>query len=43
MKAGAKDKAVVEQFTVAANGAGAYVIQFAAVKDQCLVSGLEVQ
>jgi Malectin domain len=43
-KAGnAKFKAVVEQFTVAANGSGAYVIQFTAVSDQCLVNGIEVQ
>jgi hypothetical protein len=42
-KAGAQNKAIVEQFTVPANGSGAYVIQFAPTTDQCLVSALEVQ
>jgi len=42
-KAGAKNKAIVEQFTAPANGSGAYVIQFAPTTDQCLVSALEVQ
>jgi hypothetical protein len=40
--AGAKDKAVIQQFTANANGAGAYVIQFASVKDQCLVNGIDI-
>jgi hypothetical protein len=42
-KAGGKNKAVIEQFTAPADTNGDYVIQFAAVTDQCLVSGLEVQ
>jgi hypothetical protein len=43
MVAGAKNKAVIEPFTVNANAAGAYVIQFMATKDQCLVNGIEIQ
>jgi hypothetical protein len=41
--AGAKNKAVVEQFTVNANANGQYVIQFTSVKDNSLVSGIEIQ
>ncbi len=41
--AGAKNKAVVEQFTVNANSSGQYVIQFTTVKDNSLVSGIEIQ
>lgn len=41
--AGAKNKAVVEQFTVNANSSGQYVIQFTKVKDNSLVSGIEIQ
>jgi hypothetical protein len=41
--AGAKNKAVIRPFTVNANGAGAYVIQFTTVKDQCLINGIEIQ
>ena len=41
--AGAKNKAVIEQFTVSANSSGQYVIQFTTVKDNSLVSGIEVQ
>jgi hypothetical protein len=41
--AGAKNKAVIRPFTVNANGAGAYVIQFMATKDQCLINGIEIQ
>jgi hypothetical protein len=41
--AGAKNKAIVEQFTVNANSSGQYVIQFTTVKDNSLVSGIEVQ
>jgi hypothetical protein len=41
--AGAKNKAVIEQFTVNANSSGQYVIQFTSVKDNSLVSGIEVQ
>ncbi|HTC93913.1 MAG TPA: glycoside hydrolase family 3 C-terminal domain-containing protein [Terriglobales bacterium] len=40
--AGAKNKAVIEQFTVNANSSGQYVLQFTAVKDNSLVSGIEV-
>jgi hypothetical protein len=41
--AGAMNKATIEQFTVNANTAGQYVIQFTAVLDKSLVSGIEVQ
>jgi len=41
--AGAKNKAIIEQFTVNANSSGQYVIQFTTVKDNSLVSGIEVQ
>ena len=41
--AGAKNKAVIEQFTVNANANGQYVIQFTTVKDNSLVSGIEIQ
>ncbi len=41
--AGAKNKAVVEQFTVNANASGQYVIQFTSVVNQSLLSGVEVQ
>lgn len=41
--AAAKNKAVVEQFTVNANANGQYVIQFTSVKDNSLVSGIEIQ
>jgi len=41
--AGAKNKAVIEQFTVNANSNGQYVIQFTSVKDNSLVSGIEIQ
>jgi hypothetical protein len=40
---GAKNKAIVEQFTVNANANGQYVIQFTTVKDNSLVSGIEIQ
>ena len=40
---GAKNKAIVEQFTVNANSSGQYVIQFTTVKDNSLVSGTEIQ
>jgi hypothetical protein len=35
-------KAVVEQFNVAANAQGQYVIQFQTVKDNCAVGGIEI-
>jgi hypothetical protein len=41
--AGAKNKAVIEQFTANANSSGQYVIKFTTVKDNSLVSGIEVQ
>jgi hypothetical protein len=41
--AGAMNKAVIEQFTVNANSSGQYVIQFATVKDNSLVNGIEIQ
>jgi beta-glucanase (GH16 family) len=41
--AGAKNKAIIEQFTMNANSSGQYVIQFTSVKDNSLVSGIEVQ
>jgi hypothetical protein len=41
--AGAKNKAVIEQFTANANSSGQYVITFTTVKDNSLVSGIEVQ
>ncbi len=41
--AGAKNKAIIEQFTVNANASGQYVIQFTSVVNQSLVSGIEVQ
>jgi hypothetical protein len=40
---GAKNKAIVEQFTVNANANVQYVIQFTTVKDNSLVSGIEIQ
>src|SRR5262249_36816962 len=41
--AGAKNKALIEQFTANANSSGQYVIKFTSVKDNSLVSGIEVQ
>ncbi|HTD21376.1 MAG TPA: malectin domain-containing carbohydrate-binding protein, partial [Terriglobales bacterium] len=41
--AGAMNKATIQQFTVNANAAGQYVIQFTAVIDKSLVSGIEIQ
>jgi len=41
--AGAKNKAVIEQFTVHVNSSGQYVIQFTTVRDHSLISGIEVQ
>jgi malectin (di-glucose binding ER protein)/PQQ enzyme-like repeat protein len=40
---GAKNKAGIEQFTANANASGQYVITFTPVKDNSLVSGIEVQ
>ena len=40
--AGAADKAVVEQFTATATASGMVTIQFITVKDNALVSGIEV-
>jgi hypothetical protein len=41
--AGAKNKAVIEQFSEPANSSGQFVIQFTTVKDNSLVSGIEIQ
>ncbi len=41
--AGAKNKAIIEQFTTNANTSGQYVITFTPVKDNSLVSGIEVR
>jgi hypothetical protein len=41
--AGAKNKAVIEQFTAAASSTGNYVITFTSVINQSLVSGIEIQ
>jgi len=41
--AGAKNKAIIEQFTVNANTSGQYVVQFTSVVNQSLLSGIEVQ
>jgi hypothetical protein len=41
--AGAKNKAVIEQFTANANSSGQYVITFTTVKDNSLLSAVEVQ
>jgi hypothetical protein len=41
--AGAKNKAMIEPFTVNANNSGQYVIQFTKVKDNSLISGIEIQ
>jgi hypothetical protein len=41
--AGAKNKAVIEQFVEPANSSGQYVIKFTSVKDNSLVSGIEIQ
>jgi hypothetical protein len=40
---GAKNKAVVEQFTANANASGQYVIKFTPVTDNSLISGIEIQ
>jgi hypothetical protein len=43
VKAGnAKMKAVVEQFTEAANAQGQYVVGFTPTKDNCALGGLEI-
>jgi Malectin domain/F5/8 type C domain/Fibronectin type III domain len=41
--AGAKNKAVIQEFTVSANASGSYVIQFTAVVNSGLISGIEIQ
>jgi Malectin domain len=40
--AGAKNKALIEQFTESANSSGDYVIQFTSVVNNSLVSGIEI-
>jgi hypothetical protein len=42
-KAGGKNIAVVEESTRAADSGGNYVIAFSPTKDQCIVSGIEIQ
>jgi hypothetical protein len=41
--AGAKNKAIIEPFTVNANSSGQYVVQFTSVVNQSLLSGIEVE
>jgi hypothetical protein len=41
--AGAKNKAIVQQFTAKANSSGQYVVQFTSVVNQSLLSAIEVQ
>jgi beta-glucanase (GH16 family) len=41
--AGAKNKAIIEQFTVKANASGQYIVQFTSTVNQSLLSGIEVQ
>jgi hypothetical protein len=41
--AGAKNKAIVKQFTVNANASGQYIVQFTSVVNHSLLSGIEVQ
>jgi hypothetical protein len=41
--AGAKNKAIIEQFTATANSSGQIVVQFKEVVNQSLLSGIEVQ
>jgi hypothetical protein len=41
--AGAKNKAIIKEFTVNANSSGRYVVQFTSVVNQSLLSGIEVQ
>jgi hypothetical protein len=40
--AGAKNKAIIQQFTVKANSSGQYIVQFASVVNQSLLSAIEV-
>jgi hypothetical protein len=41
--AGAKNRAIIEQFTANANSSGQFVITFTSVVDNSLVSGIEAQ
>lgn len=41
--AGAKNKAIIEQFTINANSSGQFVVQFTSVVNQSLLSGIEVE
>jgi len=41
--AGAKNKAIVQQFNANANANGQFVLQFTPTKDNALVSGIEIQ
>ena len=40
---GGKDIATIQQFTVPANASGQFVIQFATVKDNALINGIEIR
>lgn len=42
VKAGAKNKAVVEQFRENASGAGQFVLQFSPTKNNCFIAGIEI-
>jgi hypothetical protein len=41
--AGAKNKAITRSFTLNANPSGAYVIQTQSIKDNSLISGIDIQ
>jgi beta-glucanase (GH16 family) len=41
--AGAKNKAIVQQFTINANSSGQYIVRFTSVVNQSLLSAIEIQ
>jgi hypothetical protein len=41
--AGAKNKAIVQQFTANASSSGSYLVSFTSVVNNSLVSGIEIQ
>jgi hypothetical protein len=41
--AGAKNKGIVQQFTINANASGQYIVQFTSVVNQSLLSAIEIQ
>jgi len=41
--AGAKNKAIIQQFTINANASGQYIVQFTSVVNQSLLSAIEIQ